>query len=105
MQPPIPASLVERGSVTWLVIVAAKQASNKDRVNLPFVIVTELVINALKHAFPTRERAGHITVEYWSRPTGWRLTVEDNGVGMPGDHLKRKSGPRDRYCRCPVGSA
>jgi hypothetical protein len=56
------------------------------------LIVTELVINALKHAFPARERAGHITVEYWSRPTGWRLTVEDNGVGMPGDHLTRKPG-------------
>lgn len=56
------------------------------------LIVTELVINALKHAFPERERSGKITVEYWSRPTGWRLTVEDNGVGMPGDHITRKPG-------------
>jgi two-component sensor histidine kinase len=56
------------------------------------LIVTELVINALKHAFPDRERSGKITVEYSSRPTGWRLTVEDNGVGMPGDHETRKPG-------------
>ncbi len=56
------------------------------------LIVTELVINALKHAFPERERSGKIKVEYWSRPTGWRLTVEDNGVGMPGDHATRKPG-------------
>ena len=53
------------------------------------LIVTELVINALKHAYPDRSTSGTITVEYWSRPTGWRLTVEDDGVGMPageGDH-------------------
>ena len=56
------------------------------------LVVTELVINALKHAFPERERSGQITVEYWSRLTGWRLTVEDNGVGMPGDRTTRKPG-------------
>ena len=56
------------------------------------LIVTELVINALKHAFPERDRSGKITVEYWSQPTGWRLSVEDNGVGMPADHADRKPG-------------
>jgi two-component sensor histidine kinase len=56
------------------------------------LIVTELVINALKHAFPERGRPGHIRVEYWSRPGGWRLTVEDDGVGMPGDHTTLKPG-------------
>ncbi|MDB5578145.1 MAG: Signal transduction histidine kinase [Bradyrhizobium sp.] len=56
------------------------------------LIVTELVINALKHAFPERDRAGAIVVEYWSRPTGWRLTVEDDGVGMPDDHAAQKPG-------------
>ena len=56
------------------------------------LIVTELVINALKHAFPERERSGTITVDYRARPTGWVLTVEDNGVGMPGDHATRKPG-------------
>ncbi len=47
------------------------------------LIVTELVINALKHAYPDRSSKGKIVVEYWSRPTGWRLTVEDDGIGMP----------------------
>ncbi|MEG3179376.1 sensor histidine kinase [Sphingomonas sp. LT1P40] len=56
------------------------------------LIVTELVINSLKHAFPDRAASGTITVEYWSRPTGWKLTVEDNGIGMPGDHVARKPG-------------
>ena len=54
--------------------------------------MTELVINALKHAFPDRTTPGTITVEYWSRPTGWRLTVEDNGVGMPGDPSENRPG-------------
>jgi two-component system, sensor histidine kinase PdtaS len=56
------------------------------------LIVTELVINALKHAFPGRHASGTITVEYWSRPTGWRLSVEDDGIGMPGDHATAKPG-------------
>ncbi|MEG3143338.1 histidine kinase dimerization/phosphoacceptor domain -containing protein [Sphingomonas sp. RT2P30] len=56
------------------------------------LIVTELVINALKHAFPEAAHNGGITVEYWSRPTGWRLTVEDNGVGMPDDPADAKPG-------------
>ncbi len=56
------------------------------------LIVTELVINALKHAFPDRATPGTITVDYWSRPTGWELSVEDNGVGMPGDEATRQPG-------------
>lgn len=56
------------------------------------LIVTELVINALKHAFPERKQVGTIKVNYTSRPSGWQLTVEDNGVGMPGDHAMRVPG-------------
>ena len=44
------------------------------------LIVTELVINALKHAFPGGE-AGEISVSYKSRGSGWRLSVSDNGSG------------------------
>ena len=47
------------------------------------LIVTELVINALKHAFP-EHRAGIITVAYRSRGSVWTLSVGDNGIGMPG---------------------
>jgi two-component sensor histidine kinase len=46
------------------------------------LIVTELVINALKHAFPD-ERSGKITVDYRSKGSDWTLSVEDDGVGMP----------------------
>jgi two-component sensor histidine kinase len=53
------------------------------------LIVTELVINALKHAFPGG-RPGQIKVDYQSRGPNWALSVGDNGVGMPKepDHAK-----------------
>jgi two-component sensor histidine kinase len=46
------------------------------------LIVTELVINALKHAFPDG-RPGKITVDYDFRGPNWILCVRDDGVGMP----------------------
>jgi two-component sensor histidine kinase len=49
------------------------------------LIVTELVINALKHAFPGRNQTGKIKVDYHSKGTEWTLTVGDNGVGMHGE--------------------
>ncbi|HWF76195.1 MAG TPA: sensor histidine kinase [Caulobacteraceae bacterium] len=55
------------------------------------LVVTELVINALKHAFPGR-RPGKITVDYRSDPTRWTLSVSDNGVGMPKDVASQKPG-------------
>ena len=48
------------------------------------LIVTELVINALKHAFPS-DRKGKITVDYMSHGQAWALIVGDNGIGMPTD--------------------
>jgi two-component sensor histidine kinase len=45
------------------------------------LIVTELVINALKHAFPDR-RAGRIYVDYQAHGPRWSLSVSDNGIGI-----------------------
>jgi two-component sensor histidine kinase len=44
------------------------------------LIVTELVINALKHAFPDG-RKGAIVVAYGAAGPDWSLTVADDGVG------------------------
>ena len=55
------------------------------------LIVTELVINALKHAFPGG-RGGKIKVDYRSRGPNWTLSVADNGVGMPEDPAHAKPG-------------
>lgn len=45
------------------------------------LIVTELVINALKYAFPESVPNGEIAVSFASTGPGWALTVSDNGVG------------------------
>lgn len=45
------------------------------------LIVTEFVINALKHAFPDK-RKGAIVVEYQSAGADWTPSVADDGVGM-----------------------
>jgi chemotaxis protein methyltransferase CheR len=51
------------------------------------LIVTELVINAFKHAFVGERAAGQLVVAYEAADTGWRLAVSDNGVGTPQAHL------------------
>lgn len=55
------------------------------------LIVTELVINALKHAFPD-ERQGVIQVDYLSDGTDWTLSVVDDGVGMETGESAPKAG-------------
>jgi two-component sensor histidine kinase len=55
------------------------------------LIATELVINALKHAFPDQRR-GRIAVRYRSDGPAWTLSVKDDGVGMPTGHPGAKAG-------------
>src|ERR1700676_4069970 len=57
------------------------------------LIVTELVINALKHAFSEKTKDGQITVAYDVSGTDWKLSVADNGMGKPdGVFAQPKSG-------------
>ena len=55
------------------------------------LIVTELVINALKHAFPD-SRSGVIKVNHHTHGPNWTLSVSDNGIGMPKDITSVKPG-------------
>lgn len=55
------------------------------------LIVTELVINALKHAYPD-ERGGLISVGYLSSCGDWTLSVTDDGIGMPSGKEAPKAG-------------
>jgi two-component sensor histidine kinase len=45
------------------------------------LIAVELVINALKHAFPGGA-AGRVTVGFESSASAWRLSVSDDGIGI-----------------------
>jgi two-component sensor histidine kinase len=45
------------------------------------LIVTELVINAVKYAFPDQPDSAAVTIRYEVNGTDWKLSVCDNGVG------------------------
>ena len=47
------------------------------------LIVTELVINALKYAFPKEKESASVIVRYEVDGMDWKLSVSDNGVGRP----------------------
>jgi chemotaxis protein methyltransferase CheR len=56
------------------------------------LIVTESVMNALKHAFPDDRKNAAIVVSYKIAGSDWKLTIADNGVGKsePTDPEKRR---------------
>jgi two-component sensor histidine kinase len=56
--------------------------SSSDAVSVG-LIVTECMINALKHAFPQGALAGRIAVTYENNGLGWKLSIADNGAGKP----------------------
>ncbi len=60
------------------------QLISADAVSLG-LIVTELVINALKYAFPGQPAGATVTVRLEANGTDWRLSVSDNGVGRSKD--------------------
>lgn len=45
------------------------------------LVMTEIIINAIKHAFP-RKRGGRIIVADRTAGSDWSLSVSDNGVGL-----------------------
>ena len=74
------ASMVgDRRPVSIKVQATSGRAVSSEAVSLG-LIVTELVINALKHGFQGGEE-GEILVSYDAQDSGWRLAVSDNGSG------------------------
>jgi two-component sensor histidine kinase len=56
------------------------------------LIVTELVINAMKHAFPEAKPGCVIVVSYEVNGTDWKLSVSDNGVNDAGNQPQARIG-------------
>jgi two-component sensor histidine kinase len=54
------------------------------------LIVTELVINATKYAFPNGKAGARVLVTYERNAGDWKLTVSDNGIGR--DDMTRVTG-------------
>jgi PAS domain S-box-containing protein len=61
-------------------------ASSAEAVSIGLV-VTELVINALKHAFVGDRASNLLVVTYEAAETSWRLVISDNGIGTPEGHM------------------
>jgi len=66
-------------------------ALERDRAVAIGLIVNELVTNAAKHAF-CEGKPGEIRVAFAHNDDGYRLTVEDNGRGLPVDYATRGPG-------------
>ena len=66
-------------------------ALERDRAVAVGLIVNELVTNAAKHAF-NDGKPGEIRVAFGKARDGYRLTVEDNGRGLPADYATRGPG-------------
>jgi chemotaxis protein methyltransferase CheR len=62
--------------------VSNGRATSSDAVSFG-LIITELVINALKYAFPVAKPGNTINVTYAANDLNWTLSIADNGVGRP----------------------
>lgn len=61
------------------------------------LIVTELIMNAVKYAFPKVRSSARIWVTFEKAKSDWKLTVSDNGVG--------RSKPKGPYPSTGLGTA
>ena len=76
-------SMIGEGTHVSIDVQADKASvSSNDAVSVG-LIVTEAVINALKHAFAADEKDGRIVVRYDATGEDWKLSVTDNGAGKP----------------------
>jgi two-component sensor histidine kinase len=77
----------ERRAITLEVHAQDGTATPSQAVSIG-LIVTELVLNSLKHAFPHEHSEGRVLVAYDVAGSNWRLTVSDNGIGRPDDSIE-----------------
>ena len=88
----ISASMIGDPTGLTLEAIVDDTTTNSDVSVSMGLIVTELVINAIKHAFPDQTVGGKITVSFASDKGAWLLSVSDNGAGMPAAKKRGKPG-------------
>ena len=81
----------ENSAITLKVVCDAGSVPSEQAVSLG-LIVTELVMNALKHAFKHGVTDGRVTVGFEVKNADWKLSVSDNGGGMPATAGKKAIG-------------
>jgi two-component sensor histidine kinase len=80
----IGASMILDHELMTITVEADDSRTTADRSVSLGLIVTELVINALKHAFPDVTAKGAVRIGFDTHTDGWTLTVSDDGVGFAG---------------------
>ncbi|MES2135705.1 MAG: sensor histidine kinase [Pseudomonadota bacterium] len=88
----IAASVIGDPERLTLESIVDETATNSDVSVSMGLIVTELVINAIKHAFPDQASGGRIVVSFAADGQGWLLRVSDNGIGMQSGSKRGKPG-------------
>jgi two-component sensor histidine kinase len=85
-------SMVGEGRPIAIKVVADKSMIDSAHAVSVGLIVTELLINAIKYAFPVTRLGAQIVVTYKVDGADWKLTVADNGVGKATPIGEAKSG-------------
>ncbi len=75
------SSMIGEGDAIEVKVIADPGSIGSDKAVNIGLIVTELVINAIKYAFPPDRSDARILVTYEIDDADWKLTVADNGVG------------------------
>jgi two-component sensor histidine kinase len=88
----ISASMIGDPNELTLEAIVDDTTTNSDVSVSMGLIVTELVINAIKHAFPKQADGGEVPVSFAANEGAWLLSVSDNGTGMPVGEKRGKPG-------------
>lgn len=85
-------SMIGESSRVNIEVVADVGSVSSEKAVSIGLIVTELVINSLKHAFPVASKPGGVAVTYKLDDGSWMLSVSDNGIGIQSSTPKRQAG-------------
>ena len=112
------SSMIGEGHPISLQVMSDAGRIGSDKAVSLGLIVTELVLNAIKYAFPDPKADALILATYETDGTDWKLTVSDNGVGKdttevrnPGlgtaivDALVKQLGARLEVASGPAGTS
>ncbi|MGO4736530.1 sensor histidine kinase [Bosea sp. 2KB_26] len=75
------SSMVGEGQPIAVEVIADAGMIRSDQAVSLGLIVTELVINAIKYAFPVARADAVILITYEIKGADWKLVVSDNGIG------------------------
>ena len=88
----ISASMIDDPERLTLTTMVDDTSANSDVSVSMGLIITELVINAIKQAFPKQTSGGKITVSIAADAGNWLLSGADNGAGRPAGEERGKPG-------------